>query len=92
YLAGDPGRGYQQVARHLAANAADVYGLRDRGRIAPGLAADLCVIGSGGLTERASYGAPRVTATGISLVMVNGVVAWRDGQPQDGRWPGAFVS
>ena len=46
YLAADPGRGHQQAARHLAANAAGVYGLRDRGRIAPGLAADLCVIGA----------------------------------------------
>jgi N-acyl-D-amino-acid deacylase len=92
YLAADPGRGGQQLARHLAANAADTYGLRDRGRIAPGLAADLCVIGPGGVTERASYAAPRVTATGISLVMVNGVVAWRDGQPHYGRWPGAVVS
>ena len=55
-------------------------------------AADLCVIGPGGLTERATYAAPQVTATGISLVMVNGVVAWRDGQPRAGRWPGAVVS
>ena len=92
YLAAGPGRGHQQLARHLAANAAGVYGLRDRGRIAPGLAADLCVVGPGGLTERASYGAPQVTATGISLVMVNGVIAWRDGQPVAGRWPGAVVS
>jgi N-acyl-D-amino-acid deacylase len=92
YLAADPARGHQRLARHLAANAAGVYGLRDRGRIAPGLAADLCVIGPGGLAERASYGAPQVAATGISLVMVNGVVAWRDGQPLAGRWPGAVVS
>jgi N-acyl-D-amino-acid deacylase len=92
YLAADPVRGHQRAARHLAANAAAVYGLRDRGRIAPGLAADLCVIGPGGLTERATYAAPQVTATGISLVMVNGVVAWQDGQPRAGRWPGAVVS
>jgi N-acyl-D-amino-acid deacylase len=92
YLAAGPGRGHQQLARHLAANAAGVYGLRDRGRIAPGLAADLCVLGPGGLTERASYRAPQVTATGVTLVMVNGVVAWRDGQPLAGRWPGAVVS
>jgi N-acyl-D-amino-acid deacylase len=91
YLA-DPVRGHQRAARHLAANAAAVYGLRDRGRIAPGLAADLCVIGPGGLTERATYAAPQVTATGISLVLVNGVVAWQDGQPRAGRWPGAVVS
>ena len=38
-LAPDPG--YQTLVRHLATNAADVFGLRDRGRIAPGMAADL---------------------------------------------------
>jgi N-acyl-D-amino-acid deacylase len=93
YTAGDPGRGYQQAARHLAANAADVYGLRDRGRIAAGLAADLCVIGPGGLAERASYAAPRALAAGISLVLVNGVITWRDGQPAPGpARPGALVS
>ena len=51
--------GYQRMARHLAANAADAYGLRTRGRLAPGLAADICVIGPGGMTEQASYDAPR---------------------------------
>ena len=35
YLADEPSTGYQQIARHLAANAADVYGLRNRGRLAP---------------------------------------------------------
>ena len=53
YLSSGRATGYQQAARHLAANAADVYGLRDRGRLAPGMAADICVIGPGGLTARA---------------------------------------
>ena len=35
-----------------------VYGLRDRGRLAPGLAADICVIGPGESTARASHDAP----------------------------------
>ena len=30
------GVGYQQLVRHLATNAADAYGLRNRGRLAPG--------------------------------------------------------
>src|SRR5262249_4179695 len=38
YLGAGPETGYQQLARHLAANAADVYGLRDRGRVAAGMA------------------------------------------------------
>jgi hypothetical protein len=31
-------------------------------------------------------------AAGVDLVIVNGVVAWRDGQPLTGRFPGQFVS
>jgi N-acyl-D-amino-acid deacylase len=92
YLAEGPETGYQRLARHLAANAADVYGLRDRGRLSPGLAADICVIGPGGLAGRASYDAPRELATGADLVLVNGAIAWRHGQPVTTRPAGQLVS
>jgi N-acyl-D-amino-acid deacylase len=92
YLAGPPGAGYQRLARHLAANAADVYGLRDRGRIAPGMAADLCVIGPAGITARASYSAPTLLASGVDLVIVNGVITWRHRGPHTGSFPGKLVS
>jgi N-acyl-D-amino-acid deacylase len=92
YLADGSGAGYQHLARHLSANAADAYGLTRRGRLAPGMAADICVIGPGGLTERASYGAPRLTAAGVDLVIVNGVIVWRDGQPRTASFPGQVVS
>ncbi len=92
YLAAGPAAGYPLLARHLAARAADVYGLRRRGRIAPGLAADLCVIGPGGLTERASYAAPRQAAAGVDLVLVGGVPVWRSGAPVPGVRPGQLVS
>ena len=91
YLAEGPDTGYQQLARHLATNAADAYGLRNRGRLAPGMAADVCVIGPGGLTDRAIYGAPQTEATGVDLVMVNGVIAWRGAQPVTTGFPGRFV-
>ena len=90
--AGGPGHGYQRLARHLAANAADAFGLSKRGRLAPGLAADVCVIEPGGITAQASYDAPRRLATGVGLVLVNGVITWRDGQPQTARFPGRLVS
>jgi N-acyl-D-amino-acid deacylase len=92
YLAGAPGPGYQQLVRHLSTNAADAYGLRGRGRLAPGMAADICVIGPGGITGRASYDAPRDMATGADLVIVNGVLAWRGGRPEASRFPGRLVS
>jgi N-acyl-D-amino-acid deacylase len=90
--AGGPGRGYQRLARHLAATAADAFGLSKRGRLAPGLAADVCVIEPGGIIAQASYDAPRRLAAGVGLVLVNGVITWRDGRPQTARFPGRLVS
>jgi N-acyl-D-amino-acid deacylase len=92
YVSAGPETGYQQAARHLAANAADVYGLRNRGRLAPGMAADICVIGPGGLTAHATYDAPGEQTTGVDLVIVNGVTVWRDGQPVTTGFPGQVVS
>jgi N-acyl-D-amino-acid deacylase len=91
YLNRDPANGHQQLARHLAANAADVYGLTSRGRIAPGKAADLCVISPHGLTERATYDTPSLTATGLARVLVNGATVWRDDQPLPADYPGALI-
>ncbi len=92
YLSDRPATCYQRLARHLAAGAADVYGLRDRGRLAPGMAADIAVIGPAGIAENATYDAPLQNATGVSLVIVNGAIAWRDGQPVTTKFPGRLVS
>ena len=73
-------------------NAADAYGLRKRGRLAPGMAADVCVIGPRGTTSRASYDTPQEKATGVDLVIVNGVITWRGGQPVTTGFPGQFVN
>jgi N-acyl-D-aspartate/D-glutamate deacylase len=56
------------------------------------MVADLCVIVPPGLTERATYTDPAVPASGVRLVMVNGVVAWRDGAPGNGPAAGRLVS
>jgi N-acyl-D-amino-acid deacylase len=91
YLSAGPETGYQQLARHLAASAADAFGLRNRGRIAAGMAADLCVIGAAGLTAHASYDRPRELATGADYVFVNGVIVWPDAHAA-GQLPGQVVS
>jgi N-acyl-D-amino-acid deacylase len=90
YLGAGPETGYQQLARHLATNAADVYGLRHRGRIAEGMAADLCVIGSP--AAQASYERPRELATGVDYVFVNGVLVWPERVAVAGARPGQVVS
>ena len=92
YLSAGPETGYQQLARHLATNAADVYGLRGRGRVAEGMAADLCIIGAAGPAARASYDRPRELATGVAHVLVNGVPVWPPSHLGTGQLPGRFVS
>ena len=92
YLEAGPETGYPRLARHLAANAADAYGLRDRGRVAPGMAADLCVIGAGGPVARATYDRPRELATGVDYVLVNGVIVWPESRAAAGALPGQVVS
>ena len=82
---------YPQLVRHLSTNPADAYRLRRRGRIAPGMAADLCVVGPGGLADHATYDHPRRPATGIDHVIVNGEPVWADGAPTPAR-PGRIVS
>ena len=92
YLGAGPETGYQRLARHLAASAADVYGLRNRGRIAEGLAADVCVIGEGGPAAHATYDRPRELVTGVAHVFVNGVPVWPASHLGAGQFPGRFVS
>ena len=58
----------------------------------PAMAADICVIGPGGLTARATYDAPRELAAGVDLVIVNGAVTWRDGRAVTAGFPGRLVS
>ena len=56
------------------------------------MAADICVIGPGGIVDRATYQDPREEAAGVEVVIVNGIIVWRAGQPLPGRFPGQFVT
>jgi N-acyl-D-amino-acid deacylase len=85
------GTDYPRLVRHLATNPADAYGLGRRGRIAPGMAADLCIVGPGGLADHATDDHPRRPATGVDHVLVNGEPVWTDGAPTSSR-PGQVVN
>lgn len=65
--------------------SADRCGLSDRGRIAVGLAADLVVFDPDRVCDRATFREPRQAADGISCVIVNGEIAWRDGEVSGSR-------
>jgi len=79
----------EEGVRRMTSDPADFYGIKDRGRIAPGLAADLAIfdpaaVGSEGRPQRRydlPGGAKRmvVRSRGIEYTIVNGVVTWQKG-------------
>jgi N-acyl-D-amino-acid deacylase len=68
------------ASQHLSANAADRYGLGDRGRVKPGYKADIALIDPLRVQDRAEYEDPTLPAVGVDTVLVNGVCVLRDGQ------------
>ena len=69
---------------------ADRFGIRDRGRIAEGLAADLVVFDPATVGGQAPPGSePRRTATGIDAVVVNGEIVVRRGRADRRLRPGS---
>lgn len=69
-----------EAIRKMSFAPASRVRLTDRGRIAPGMAADLVVFDAATVADTATFEAPFQYPVGISVVTVNGVVALRDGQ------------
>jgi N-acyl-D-amino-acid deacylase len=64
----------------MTARPADRVHLRDRGRLAVGMAGDVVVFDAATVADRADFANPFQYPVGISAVIVNGAVAVRDGQ------------
>jgi N-acyl-D-aspartate/D-glutamate deacylase len=70
-----------EAAVHRAtAVAANEIGAYDRGKLAPGLAADIVVFDPKTIRDRATFAEPTLPSEGIAFVLVNGVVALERGQ------------
>src|SRR5258708_32522581 len=79
----------EEAVRRMTSDPADFFGIRDRGRIKPGLAADIVIfsekeVSSGGRPERLydlPGGAKRMVmrSKGIEMTLVNGAVTWEKG-------------
>jgi N-acyl-D-amino-acid deacylase len=66
--------------RKMTSRSASRVHLADRGRLAPGLAADVVVFDPARVADTATFESPFQYPVGINVVIVNGVVALRDGQ------------
>ena len=69
---------------------AQVYGLKDRGVIAQGQAADLVLFDEAGIRDMADYAKSSERCAGIDLVMVNGQIVLENGE-MTGVYPGRFL-
>ncbi|MEO6199186.1 MAG: D-aminoacylase [Sphingomicrobium sp.] len=79
-----------EAVRRLSALPAANLGLRDRGNLAPGMAADVVLFDPAAIADHSTFDQPMQYATGVRDVFVNGVQALKDGQPT-GATPGQFV-
>jgi N-acyl-D-amino-acid deacylase len=80
----------REAIRRLTYFPAQNLGLRDRGRLASGMAADVVVFDPATIADHATYEAPLQYATGVRDVFVNGVQVLAAGQ-HTGATPGRFV-
>ncbi len=69
---------------------AKTFGLRERGVLQEGAHADITIFDANTVIDAADFEDSRRPARGIATVIVNGVIAWRDGRPTGAR-PGRVL-
>lgn len=70
----------EQAVHKMSGLAAQRFGLRDRGVLRAGAAADLLLFDAARFSDRADYATPCLPADGVEAVWVNGELAWEQGQ------------
>lgn len=76
---------WEDAVRKMTGLPANTIGMLDRGFVATGMAADLTVFDPATVIDRATYDEPARLSEGIRLVLVNGVIALRDGKVTGAR-------
>jgi N-acyl-D-amino-acid deacylase len=77
----------EDAVRKMTSLPAQTFGLRDRGLIREGFAADLVIFDDAKIADRATFEAPHQYAEGFSAVIVNGEVVF-DGEKMTTAMPG----
>lgn len=81
----------ETAVHKMTGMTASVFGLTNRGTLAPGKFADLVAFKPEAIRDLATYELPTLQSEGIEAVMVNGVMTFTPNQPQPGR-AGRLVS
>ena len=79
----------EEAVRRMTSLAAANVGITNRDRIAPGMFADLVLLDTAALADRATPKEPHFTATGVRAVWVNGVVVYNGSVT--GAFPGRVI-
>jgi N-acyl-D-amino-acid deacylase len=80
----------EEAIRKMTSLPARTFGLRDRGLIREGLAADLVLFDPAKVQDKAEFNKPHQYSTGFDYVLVNGAVAVDEGAPNTAR-PGRVL-
>ena len=75
----------EEAVRRMTSLSAAEFGLADRGHVAAGAYADLCVFDARDIIDSATFEDPMTPAAGIDTVLVNGRVVWSDGAATGAR-------
>lgn len=79
-----------EAVRRLSAQPAENLGLKERGRLAEGLYADIVIFDPARIQDHATFEQPHQYSTGMRHVFVNGTQVLRDGE-HTGAKPGRVV-
>lgn len=80
----------ETAIHHMTGLAADHLGITDRGYIRPGAKADLVLLDSAIVSDKATIEDPGAQSVGIAKVWVNGVLVFADGKAT-GAYPGEVI-
>jgi N-acyl-D-amino-acid deacylase len=70
----------ERAVQRSSAETADILGLKDRGRIAPGAFADVVVFDESTFADRSTYEQPTLLAVGVRYLLVNGTPTIDEGR------------
>ena len=80
----------EDAIRKMTSLPARTFGLRDRGLLREGFAADMVMFDPGKVRDNATFQKPHQYSSGFDLVLVNGIPVVENGRPT-GKRPGAIL-